>query len=448
MNKFREIKLFSTYIDSNIKDDFILNLEMDSRKCDNTKSFLAITGEKFNALSFLKQVTNNNAKCFIYEDKDQNEELVKNYKDDNLWIKVKDTVSFLQEFSRLISDKIKDNGGHVISISGSNGKTTTREMLYHLLSSINDNCITTQKNNNNHIGVPLTLLQANDKTEIAIVELGSNHPGEIKILCDASSPNLAVTTNIGHTHLEFFEGLQAVFKEESYPCEHILKNDGIFFLNSDDEYLKTLNITKQVKSFGYNSSDINFTFDKNLLTINYDSKIFSISNGNITGQHNFFNLGVAFILSLQVNREREEDLLKACQSFSPTINRSEWRQIEDTKIFLDAYNANPSSMIASLEGFKSSLPKDAKPLYILGDMNELGQLTEKLHFDTAKKCSELGVSDITFIGQYSKGFKEGFSGTLTVLNSTDEYKNNLKNYTHVFIKGSRSLQLERILDIT
>ncbi len=448
MNKYSEVKTFSTYIDSNIENDFVLNLEMDSRKCDESKSFLAITGEKFNALNFLEQVLQNNSKCFIYEDKDNNEELVKKYKDNNFWIKVKDSVLFLQEFSRLISDKIKTKGGHVIGISGSNGKTTTREMLFHLLSSISDECISTQKNNNNHIGVPLTLLQANDETKIAIVELGSNHPGEIEVLCKAANPNLAVTTNIGHTHLEFFDGLQGVFEEESYPYQHILSHDGKYFINDDDEYLKSLKKSNQTRSFGYESSDINFTFNKNLLTISYDSKIFSISNGNITGQHNFFNLGVAFILSLQICGEREEDLLKACESFSPTVNRSEWRQLQNTKIFLDAYNANPSSMIASLEGFKSSLPKDAKPLYIIGDMNELGDLTEKLHYETALRCNDLGVSDITFVGKYSKGFKEGFKGTLTILNSIDEYKNNLKNFTHVFIKGSRSLQLERILDIT
>lgn len=445
MNNLNEVKTFKSFMQTNILENIELNLETNSKNCTIDSCFVAITGEKFNALRFLDQVVANQTKYVVFEDKDNNQALID---DVNIkWIKVCDSVQFLQEFSRLISDKIKNNDGHVIGISGSNGKTTTREMLYHILSSVEAKCITTQKNNNNHIGVPLTLLQADKDTKIAIIELGSNHPGEIEVLCNCANPNLGVTTNIGHTHLEFFDGLGGVFKEESYLYDHIKDNTGTFFKNSDDELLSKIS-GKNVKSFGFNSNEYNFTFSENLLTIKYDSKVFSISNGNITGQHNFFNLGVAFILSLQVTPQRSSDLLKACESFKPTYNRSEWKEIKSTRVFLDAYNANPSSMVASAAGFILSLSKDSKPLFIIGDMNELGDKTEQLHYETGVKFNELEVSDITYVGGFSAGFKRGFSGNLKVVKSVDDLEINLNDYTHVFIKGSRSLQLERILDIT
>lgn len=447
MIKLNEVKNFKSFIKTTIAENIELKLQTNSSSCDSQSTFLAIKGERFNALKFLDQVTQRGTKYLVFENKGDNLELVAPFEDKLKWIIVSDAVKFLQEFSRLISKKIQSNNGFVIGISGSNGKTTTREMLYHLLSKVEKHCISTEKNNNNHIGVPLTLLQADNQTKIAIVELGSNHPGEIKVLCQAADPNLGVTTNIGHTHLEFFSSIDEVFKEEGYLAVYLHKKNKLFFKNEDDRFLRTLTNTT-VKSFGHESNDCNFTFSENSLTIKYDSKVFSISNGNITGQHNFFNLGVAFILSLQVAPERSKDLLQACESFKPTDNRSEWKKIHNTHIFLDAYNANPSSMIASAQGFISSLPTDAKALFIVGDMNELGEKTEQLHYEVALKFNELKVSDITYVGRFFEGFKKGFDGNLSIVKSVEDIGFNLKDYTHVFIKGSRSLQLERILDIT
>ena len=454
MNSLNEVSKFKTYISTNVEQDIVLNLEMDSRKTSSENVFLAIRGERFNAVNFLEQVVKNKCPIIIYEDTKENNSLVEQFKNQISWIKVTDTTSFLQEFSRLISDKIKSNNGQVFAISGSNGKTTTREMLNHLVSGICDNVITTQKNNNNHIGVPLTLLQATESTQVAIIELGSNHPGEIKVLCEASNPNYGVTTNIGHTHLEFFHSLEAVFKEEAYLFEWMnSSSDSKFFLvNNDDEYLKPIN-SSFTKSYGESDSDYKFTFEDNKLTINYAKESFNISNGYITGQHNFFNLGVAFVLSLQAYPERKKDLLELTKTFRPTFNRSQWTQIDKTQIFLDAYNANPSSMLASIDGFLTKINENDKALFIIGDMNELGKLTQGLHKSTAREISNKSLESLVFIGQYKNHFKAGYAAeNLRLYEDVQSYmsdlKNDLKSYTHIFIKGSRSLQLERLLDIT
>lgn len=433
-----------------------LSLNLDSRTLKSNDTFLAISGENINAVRFLKQAEDASVETIIYTKNSKNDELVEPYRDKFVFIEVEDSIKTLQELTRILSDRFQRNGGKLIAISGSNGKTTTKEMLYHLLSGVEPETICTQKNNNNHIGVPLTLLQITKRTKYAIVELGSNHPGEIKILCEISNPSIGITTNIGDTHLEFFQNRENVFKEEGYLYHHIDNLESkskYFFTNKEDEYLTSFSGTF-CKEFGFSTKDLNFSIEKERVIVKNEDYEYSFTNKYITGQHNFYNLCVAFVIAKTIDQSNSKRFVSLCESFKPTSNRSEWIKYKtkfgDVKIFLDAYNANPSSMRAAISGFLDEA-KDSYQL-IIGDMNELGDSAQKYHKDLGEELQRQKVKEIIFVGQYGKSFKSGCNYALTfedVESLKSHFETNvLKSAKYVFIKGSRSLQLESILDIT
>ena len=447
----------SSYLGSSRKLESELGvlISTDTRELNENNFFLAIEGEKFNALNFLDQVVKAKCKYVIYTKNSSNDEIIKGFTKEITFIETKDSVKFLQDITGVLSDKFQDNGGKLIAISGSNGKTTTKEMLFHLLKEVHPETVCTQKNNNNHIGVPLTLLQITNKTKYAIVELGSNHPGEIKVLCDISRPRIGITTNIGDTHLEFFENRENVFKEEGYLSKAVLNNtatDKIYFVNNDDEYLKINHGSPSSKSFGASGQDFKFNIEKDNVMVNNKNHEYVITNKFITGKHNFFNLCVAFSVAKEVDPDNTQQYLEAVETFKPTSNRSQWLTVEGSEVFLDAYNANPSSMLSAVEGFVEKVGVDANYCLILGDMYELGPKAEYYHFELSKKLKSQGFKNFIFVGQFSASYNSGCSGKESVFETTDALKKNFKNevldkYKYVFIKGSRSLQLESLVDI-
>ncbi len=438
-----------------LNEDPKVELSSDTRSYKSPEVFLAITGEKFNAVNFIGQVVDKGCNYIIYSDSDVNNKLVEAYSDKCTFIKTKDSIRFLQDFTNLIANKFKAKGGKLIGISGSNGKTTTKEMLFHVLEGLDKQTICTQKNNNNHIGVPLTLLQITGQTKFGIIELGSNHPGEIKTLCEIADPNIGVTTNIGDTHLEFFENRANVFLEEGYLYHHQKSNtcdETQFFVNEDDEFLKTYQSRKGCISYGFNGADYKFDISRNFALINNGNKTYKISNSNITGEHNFYNLCVAFMMAKEISEFSTDKLLALCESFSPTQNRSQWISHNSVDIFLDAYNANPSSMRAAINGFLSHIENAQDSCLILGDMNELGENAKRYHREIGEHLKSSSAGKVVFVGRFAEDYNAGCSGLgssyLTVDELTDEFKKSiLNNFKYVFIKGSRSLQLERLLDI-
>jgi UDP-N-acetylmuramoyl-tripeptide--D-alanyl-D-alanine ligase len=439
-------------LSGNIEKNFELKINTDSRNLLENETFLAITGDRFNAVTFIEQAVLSKAKVIIYTKNDVNDEIVKPYRDQIICIETSDSVLFLQQITRILSDRFQDNGGHLVAISGSNGKTTTKEMLFHLLSNIENETICTQKNNNNHIGVPLTLLQIRDTTKFAIIELGSNYPGEIETLCRIVNPKYGITTNIGDTHLEFFENRENVFKEEGFlfqAVEDCGKQGKLFFQNADDQYLSTLKALNTF-SFGFNGVESKFSIDKEKVIVKNGNNEYSFSNRYITGQHNFYNLCVAFIVAQKLDPSSSEKFISLCESFKPTANRSEWIIKDNSNIFLDAYNANPSSMRAAIKGFLD-VAEDSYTL-IIGDMNELGHDAASYHEQLGEELSKMKLENIIFVGHHANDFAAKCKDSITF-----ENVNELKKYfvssilgssKYVFIKGSRSLQLESILDIT
>ncbi len=434
----------------------VIRFSTDTRSMTEGEGFIAIEGPSFKPMKFVDLLES--APVIVYEKNELNDELADKHQLRNFFLAVEDSVTFLQTVAKAISEDFQKRGGKLIAICGSNGKTTTKEMLHHLLSSTVGRAHCTQKNNNNHIGVPLTLLELKEDTQFCVLELGSNHPGEIKVLCDIAHARYGVTTNIGDTHLEFFGNRKNVFLEEGHLYQAVkdLKEDRKFFLNLDDEYLKTLPIRDFVHTYG-STADCSTKIVASHEAVEVESSDGGarVTNSGLTGEHNFFNMGVAMMIASEVTGKKLADFEKAASDFVPTANRSQWLELKGSKVFLDAYNANPSSMKAALKGFKDQVEKDGLGLsdcsVVLGDMNELGPKSEKFHEELGRYAKELGFEHLYFVGRFAKSYLKGSEnvghGIKSAIDMSEQAKKELLQRPRCFIKGSRSLQLESITDI-
>jgi UDP-N-acetylmuramoyl-tripeptide--D-alanyl-D-alanine ligase len=436
---------------------------VDTRAYQHPMAFVAIPGQRVNPLDLIDDLLSKGCPAVFYTQDSINAKKVSVLQSkypSTSFVGVSDSVIFLQEITALhIREWQKTKGHHVFAISGSNGKTTHKEMLSFMLKSVlPGKIVATEKNNNNHLGVPLTLMEVSDLTEFVVLELGSNHPGEIKVLCDIAHPDSGITTNIGATHLEFFGSEEAVFDEEAYlyhAVEGATDGKGFYLINSDDPFLKKLSDTKGSVRYG-KSGDATVKFHDHGASLTYQGKEFSVENKNITGEHNKLNLITCYFIAVNFFPTMASELKTAATKFVPTKNRSQWLVFEGKEIFLDAYNANPSSMRAALSAFKESLVLKGKSItescVVLGDMNELGSGTERYHRELGAYVRDLGFTNVHFIGRFSEFYQKGFPEA-AAHSSTNEFKSEyrrvcLKNHEIHFIKGSRSLQLESLFDIT
>lgn len=444
-------------LDWGLKKRFIV----DTREYQNGEVFIAIPGQRVNPLNLIKDLLTRGCQYICYQKCEENDSIVKNYQGEFPavnFIAVKDSIAFIQELAHLhIKEWLEDKSHTLFAISGSNGKTTHKEMLSHIMEEIlPGRVVSTQKNNNNHLGVPLTLLNVSEETQFVVLELGSNHPGEIKFLCDIALPNAGITTNIGATHLEFFGTEREVFLEEGYLYYAVKENTdgkGFFLINQNDKFLKELADTAGSRRFSSNDDgQVKMTFFPNGAKLGD----VEVHNELITGQHNKSNLVTCAYIAVNFFPQFREHIIKAASSFSPTPNRSQWIEVGGAKVFLDAYNANPSSMKAALQGFKEQLLQDGQSLdqscVVLGDMNELGDRANVYHQEIGSFVREQGFKNIFFIGrfaqEYIKGAKEGRAYENATQFKPEYQKRYLRELGYHFIKGSRSLQLESLFDIT
>ncbi len=438
----------------------------DTRKYKHHSVFVAIPGVKVNPLDVIGKLLEEGCPIVVYQQDSINDQKVAALSGTfpmTQFVPVTDSVIFLQEYSHhhIVEWKKKNPKNTVFAISGSNGKTTHKEMLSHILGTVFPGKVTsTEKNNNNHLGVPLTLFQVSPEMNFVVLELGSNHPGEIKVLCDIAVPNAGLTTNIGATHLEFFGSEEAVFHEEAYlytAVREIAHGNGFYLINKDDQYLRGLERTPGSVTYGeQNDVEAKISFHQDGASIQYKGKNLIAKNDHITGKHNKLNLITCLFIACHFFPEHEKELTIAASTFKPTKNRSQWMAFEGKEVFLDAYNANPSSMKAALQGFKESLSakgiKLSDSCVVLGDMNELGDNTPRYHEEVGLFVKELGFPNAYFVGRFSQYYKKGYPEGKTREGSSqfkDEYRNEcLKHFAIHFIKGSRSLQLESLFDIT
>jgi UDP-N-acetylmuramoyl-tripeptide--D-alanyl-D-alanine ligase len=418
-------------------------LSFDSRKHIKGQGFLALKGENFDASIFAAEVLERGCPLLICH---ENTLDYKKYPQ-TVFIEVSDTLDYIQELSHLHLLDWKKDDKKVIGITGSNGKTTTKEMLYHLLDTAYPGAIhKTEGNFNNHLGVPFTLLGLKDDHQVAIVEMGTNHPGEIAALCKLACPDNGIITNIGPAHLEFFGTVEKVFEEKRKLLEYV-KGKGAFVINSDDPFLKTIKPFSGLITFGKE----NFSCEGHVAVLND----IVLRNDHLTGRHNFENLAFAFLLSYSLFPLKKEAFIFAASNFKPRNNRSSWIEKGDKKFFLDAYNANPVSMKASLNAFIKfteiyKIPQE-DCLFILGDMNELGEESETFHQNMGSYLNELSVKNVAFLGKFSSNYGKGYKNPskiyLDKLNLEKDWPKLKKSFKYFFLKGSRSLQLESLLDI-
>ena len=405
----------------------------DSRKVEPGCVFVALKGEHFDGNDFAYQVANDNiAACVIADRKDLPQH-------ERLFI-VDDSLTALQELAKLHREKCKTP---IIGITGTNGKTTTKELVASVLNQ-KYNIIYTQGNFNNHLGVPLTLLQIKPETEIAVVEMGANHPKEIELLCSLAQPNFGIITNIGKAHIEGFGSFEGVIKTKNELYDYLRNTNGKVFLNNDNPLLKELAHDLTSVSYGKDdSADYNASIlsSNPYLSIKWNGLEI---NTNLVGDYNFENVMAAITVGCYFNIE-QEIIIKALENYFPTNNRSQFIKTEKNEVVMDAYNANPVSMSNSVRNFRNI--SDENHLLILGDMKELGDESLNEHQEILNLVKELGFNNIILVGSEFNKINSGFVSFLNVEELISHINNNEIRGKKILIKGSHSIHLEKIINL-
>jgi len=410
-------------------------VSIDSRSIKKDEIFFSIKGDNFDGNSFALDALDKGAKFSIVDDiklKNQNDKI----------IFVENSLKELQNLSRYNRSKYDVK---VIGLTGSNGKTTTKNLICNIVSQ-KYNTLCTDGNLNNHIGVPLTLLNIKPETEIAVIEMGANHIGEIENLCQMCMPDIGLITNFGSAHLEGFGDLKGVIKGKTELYSYLIKNYGHIIINNDDNIQKEECKTDLYSSFGKDkSSDFVFEYTKELdkLVLLNDNYRFSCK---IYGTYNFPNIASAISIGRFLDLDNDQIQI-GLSKFQTEENRSEVLQYQGNTIYLDAYNANPTSMIAAIDNFNKEI-KDNK-IVILGDMLELGNFSKDEHEKIIDLLHKMEIESVYLVGKNFSSinisdsrFKK-FNDTEQLIRGLDLTK--IKNKS-ILIKGSRSIGLEKLIN--
>lgn len=408
----------------------------DTRTIKKDDLFFALKGKHFNGNKFAEIAVTKGAKYAVVDEEE--------YVIDSDYILVDDVLNTLQELAKYHRKQLKLK---IIALTGSNGKTTTKELIKYVLQK-KYNTVATHGNLNNHIGVPLTLLSMDKNTEIGIVEMGANHLNEIGFLCDIANPDFGYITNFGKAHLEGFGSIEGVIKGKSELYNHIKQNDKLIFINAEDTLqLEQLNNYKNHYSFGTSDEaqvHIKYIEDNPFVHIKYNGLTIK---SKLIGKYNFSNIATAIAIG-NYFKVSGIDIKSAIETYSPENNRSQIIEIETNKIILDAYNANPTSMKSALDSFANL--KDELKIAILGDMFELGQDTANEHQAIAEYATSLNIDTVYLVGKkfYASTFD---SPKINRSKTFEDLKEVLKtqNITNcsILIKGSRGIALERVLGL-
>ena len=410
------------------------SISTDSREITDNSLFFSLKGENFNGNKYAKEALNKGCKYAVVDEE--------KYAEDERFILVDNTLKTLQELANI--HRLKMNAT-VIGITGTNGKTTTKELVSKVIS---EKYITlaTPKNYNNHIGVPLTLLQLDKNHEFAIIEMGANHINEINNLCQIAAPDYGLITNIGKAHLEGFGSYENVIQAKSELYDYVCANDGTIFFNKDNELLEELLQQRNCKTYSYGNSihaDCRGEIVNSVpfLEIKKDN---TLIKSQITGKYNFENIlaGICIGSFFQVS---SKNIFSAIQNYIPENNRSQILTTDKNEIFLDAYNANPTSMHLALENFYEI--KREKKVIILGDMFELGEFSAEEHNNIISKIHEYGFRNVYFVG---KEFLKTKPQKYLAFQNTKELINYISEHpiadSSILIKGSRGMALEKLVE--
>jgi len=402
----------------------------DTRKIIDNSIFFALKGANFNGNEFAEEALKNGAALAVIDE-------IK-YKISDKTIFVKDVLTCLQKLATYHRQQLKIP---IIALTGSNGKTTTKELIKVVLLQKFKVCATVG-NFNNHIGVPLTLLSMTKNTDIGIVEMGANHLGEIAFLCQLAQPNFGYITNFGKAHLEGFGSIEGVIKAKSELYNYLKETKGYAFVNADDTIQKEQ--TRGLQQFCFDADEIKLLSASPFVEIAYNK---ALIKSHLIGNYNYKNIAAAIAVGAHFKIETNK-IKEAIESYKPTNNRSQIIKKGTLQIILDAYNANPSSMKVALENFKQFTGNNK--ILFLGDMFELGTEAEKEHQTIVDFLEAPTLGKTYLIGENFYKTKV-ISKTINKFKTFDELKNVLEVHppknSLLLIKASRGMALERILDI-
>lgn len=402
-----------------------LLVDTDTRKIRKNTLFFALKGAHFNGNQFAEKALELGASYAIVDEE--------KYTTQTNIILVDNVLQTLQALANYHRKQLNIP---IIGLTGSNGKTTTKELIQIVLSK-KYNTIATQGNLNNHIGVPLTLLSMKPEHELAVVEMGANHQKEIELLCTLCEPDFGYITNFGKAHLEGFGGLEGVIKGKSELYTFLQEHSKIAFVNPTDPI--QVEKTKHIQSVSFDIEDIRLLGVNPFVTVSYKNMRIQ---SNLIGGYNYTNIAAAVAIGTYF-KVSQEAIKEAIESYVSTNNRSQIIETKKNKIILDAYNANPSSMRAALESFAAQ--KTNPKVIILGDMFELGNDSELEHQEIVNLAHTFNFKHQYFVG-------ENFYQTKTTENRFKSYEafevfikqHPIENAT-ILVKGSRGMLLERVL---
>ena len=403
----------------------------DSRKVKKNDIYFSLKGPNFNGNEFAKSAIEKGA-CYAIVDQ-------KEYVIDKSYILVEDCLKTLQN---LANYHRKNSKAKIIGLTGSNGKTTSKELIFSVLKN-KFKTIATTGNLNNHIGVPLTLLSIKEDTEIAIIEMGANHLKEIETLSNIADPDYGYITNFGKAHLEGFKNLEGVIKGKSELYNHLINKSRFIFINNRDK--KQVELTKEYSNkftFGEQNSDSIFSVKSINPKINISIDNILIES-NLFGQYNIDNIAAAICIGKYFNVDNE-NIKAGIERYIPENNRSQIIKKGSNKIILDAYNANPTSMQLALSSFNDM--KEGKKIVFIGDMFELGENSHQMHQEIVYTVEKMNFDQTFIIGELFNKTKH--SSKIKSFKNLNDLKGNMDEISNsaILIKGSRGMKLENILD--
>lgn len=389
-----------------IKDKESISVSTDTRNLPKDCVFFALHGANFDGNKFAQQALEQGARLAVIDNPE--------YVLPQGTLLVEDTLLALQDLARAWR---REQGLPIIGITGTNGKTTTKELLATVLST-KFKIHYTQGNLNNQIGVPLTLLQISRAHEMAIVEMGASHPGDIKELVDIAEPNCGLITNVGRAHLEGFGSFEGVQQTKKELYDYLREHQGFIFRNTDNPYLAQM------------AGD--------LQTVPYTTG--TMPDGtNLVGTYNAENISAAICVGEYYGVSREQ-ALEAIRQYVPTNNRSQNVKTDNNRLIVDAYNANPTSMQAAINAFKGDT-------YILGAMRELGEYTHLEHQNVVNMLAERKADLVYLVGEEYRLTTSPYLIFDTVEQLHEYLSANPLTNRMILLKGSRSTKMEKLLDI-
>ena len=416
--------LYKKYLLSN-------NVCTDTRQIQKGDLFFALKGPNFNGNLYAQKALDLGAQFAVVDEEE--------FANGANILLVSDGLKALQELSQHHREQLNIP---ILGITGSNGKTTTKELILSVLATT-FSVFATKGNLNNHIGVPLSLLSIKKTHDIAIIEMGANHIGEIASYCKWAQPSLGLITNIGSAHLEGFGSKEGIIKGKSELFEAVKRNEGLIFYNNQDSLLKLQSDSVSSKiSYGFGkNSDHNFTLDKEEPSIEISSDG-NVYHSPLFGSYNAINIIAAISIALYF-KVNESDIKIGIAAYKPQNNRSQIIQWQGATVILDAYNANPTSMEAALSSLGST---KTKKIAVLGDMFELGDYEELEHRRIKELALSLNLADIILVGER---FGRLSDNRCYYVKNASEAKELLKSKglagTTILLKGSRSMKLETIV---